>query len=292
MFQVFWKVENSGSIYPMVVDAGIVPPDNYVSPNGKGLFRVRYNPLDPNNLIYTDVTGFVTKYPYPHDLSGDPDTYNAALYYYQVRVALELQSQIRLALQYFHGGIKLPGDALTMSIAYNGGKLPGYLAEQEGIDISQMTTAQVKRIPLQGGGMVIGIGGIQFAYSIHRGLSVCHIVIDDCTATWQTAIAMDNLLQYAGVQIVSRFVGSTVGTVHPILADIHAPQIPTVVSVSLPCLKLGPNAYLFLPPELFSLLGDGMVVGDMGKILNLLVGDKPPLHAGWGMDRLAYTLYV
>jgi hypothetical protein len=286
-FQLWRRVENRG-VFPFSDRLALTEPDHFEgkSPSGAPIaWHTRY-PRETGNPVDRDLTGFVDRHPYPH--SPNPgesaDAYWDDLLKYQLRVREEMRFHLANALRVsdLHPEYGVP----VFPLAFNGAKPVGHILTNEfGVSPDQLLTAQVKRIPLRDGGLVIAAGGIQLPRAVHEGKPVFKVVGDDCQATWATSILNGELLDLAGANTEAQFFTAVVGTKHPIRDLFLNADIPTVVSVSAVCADLAANGYLLTP-------GGAMMVGDMGLIVNRARPGGDLLHAGWGAGMLAESLYV
>lgn len=282
-FQVYKPIDNKG-LFPFKDNSQMNWDHKGISINGAPVsFNVRYRNGD--NPVKSDITNFVATHPYPHEQAPleHIDDYDTAILKYQERVSEELEFHIEHALEIAaqHPEYGEP----VFPLAFNGAKPVGHLlTEKFGIDQSQLFTAQVKRVPLTDGGLVIAAGGIEFPNAVKQEQSIFPIFLDDCLATWATQSYMKELLLAGGSQINAQFYGAVVGTRHPFMKEFATASIPTAVSISTPCFQLGGNAYLLNP--------DGtMQVGDMGMIINQSIAGNGCMHQKWGGNTQAHLQY-
>lgn len=285
-FQLWRKVENRG-IFPFRDERALCEPDHFTETSQSGAevaWYTRY-PHCESNPVQHDITEFIDRHPYPHLINpGESlESYWAEVAVYQARVRDELRFHLANALlvssQHPEYG------APVFPIAFNGGKPVGHILTDEfGVSPDNLLTAQIKRLPLKDGGLIIAAGGIQLPKVVHEGSPVFKIMADDCQATWATSILNGELLDLVGVETRAQFFAAVVGTRHPIREALHSAKIPSVVSVSAVCPALASNGYLLTAQ-------DTMMVGDMGVIINMKAPGAELTHANWGAQLLAQSLY-
>lgn len=242
---------------------------------------VRYH--EPMSPVESQITSFVNAHPYPHDIQPgeNPNDYYYALNGYQKRVKHEVKYQIDEALD-FVGKYRL-GDPL-FALPFNGARMVGHCLSKMGIPTTNMFTAQVKRIPLENGKIVIAAGGLEVPRDVLLSPNT-FIGIDDCLATGATMKFLKKVLLNLGIPINGEFLGGVIGTRIPFQDQLINSKIPFKLSVSQRCLHVAPNGYLMNNPS------DGQMAGDMGEILSKPIGNDSPAHLSWGSNTLADSMY-
>ncbi len=284
-FQVWSEVDNRG-VFPFQAQAG--QPETYsgISTQGAKIsWNVRYPNGGQSNPVSANITDFVASHPYPHVLNQeeDPTQYWAAVKRYQDTVKSEMAFHIDAALAMAEEDKRF--GTPIFPLAFWGAKPIGHLLSQ-GFRIpgEQFMTAQIKRIPLTDGRLIIAAGGIQFPQAVHQGKEILPVYLDDCNATWATMRFEQGLLKLVQAKIRGVFCGSVVGTRHPFNEEFLNAEVPTRVSISAACNRLGSNAYLLNP--------DGtMKVGDMGLIVNADAPGQILDHKRFGIQTGAHQLY-